>query len=53
MRRLQLSRTGAKLEKELSGDQRKRFQQVFAEAGPQAETGWRKVMALLTESWED
>jgi DNA-binding MarR family transcriptional regulator len=52
MKRLELSKTGASLEKELSGDQRARFEQVFAEAGPQAEAGWRKVMDLLSESWE-
>lgn len=53
MKRLQLSKTGVSLEKELSGDQRERFEEVFAKAGPQAEAGWRKVMALLAESWED
>ena len=53
MKRLRLSKAGARLEKELSGDQRKRFQQVFAKAGPGAEAGWRKVMTLLAESWEE
>lgn len=52
-KRLQLSKTGACLENELSGDQRERFEQVFAKAGPQAEEGWRAVMALLSESWEE
>lgn len=53
MKRLQLTRPGIRLENELSGDQRERFRQVFADAGKQAENGWRKVMALLAESWEE
>jgi DNA-binding MarR family transcriptional regulator len=53
MKRLQLNKRGAALEKELSGDQRQRFEQVFEKAGPQAEAGWRKVMALLAESAEE
>lgn len=53
MKRLQLSKTGSSLEKKLSGDQREHFEQVFAQAGPQAETGWRKVMDLLARSMED
>lgn len=53
IKRLRLSNTGASLEKELSGDQRERFEQVFAKAGSQAEAGWRKVMVLLAESLEE
>jgi DNA-binding MarR family transcriptional regulator len=47
MKRLRLTKKGAALEEELSGEQRRRFQSVFKEAGPAAEAGWRKVMALL------
>jgi DNA-binding MarR family transcriptional regulator len=53
IKRLQLSKKGTGLENELSGDQRQRFQQVFNEAGPQAEAGWRKVMELLGSSGEE
>ena len=52
IKRLHLSKKGEGLENELSGDQRQQFQQVFKEAGPQAEAGWRKVMGLLAESSE-
>jgi DNA-binding MarR family transcriptional regulator len=50
IKRLQLTKKGAKLEYELTGDQRQRFQQAFKEAGSQAEAGWRKVMGLLAQS---
>jgi len=50
IKRLRLTRRGAALERQLSGDQRRSFEQVFGKAGPQAEAGWRKVMALLAES---
>lgn len=53
IKRLYLSRKGAGLENELSGDQRQRFQQVFKQAGSQAEAGWRKVMALLVGLGEE
>jgi len=49
IKRLRLSKNGDRLESQLSGDQRQRFQEVFKEAGPQAEAGWRKVMRLLAE----
>ncbi len=52
IKRLSLTRAGAGLESELSGDQRKRFAAVFRQAGPQAEQGWREVMALLVQSGE-
>ncbi|MEJ2346198.1 MAG: MarR family winged helix-turn-helix transcriptional regulator [Gammaproteobacteria bacterium] len=52
IKRLRLTRRGAGLETQLSGDQRESFEQVFDKAGPQAEAGWRKVMALLAESAE-
>jgi len=50
VKRIKLSKTGEVLEFELSEDQRKRFDKVFKDAGPQAEAGWRKVMALLVSS---
>jgi len=50
VKRIKLTQLGAKLERELSGEQRKRFERVFELAGPQAEAGWRKVMGLLVES---
>lgn len=52
IKRLRLTRRGATLETQLSGDQRRSFERVFGEAGAQAEAGWRKVMALLAESGE-
>ncbi len=52
VKRLQLSKKGAALEGELSGLQRRRFRKVFEQAGPQAEAGWRRVMALLAEADE-
>lgn len=53
MKRLTLTRKGARLEAELTGDQRERFQRVFDEAGPKAEAGWRTVMGLLADAQKD
>jgi len=50
IKRLRLTARGRRLEAELSGEQRARFARVFAEAGPEAEAGWRRVMALLAAS---
>lgn len=50
IKRLRLTRTGAALERALSGDQRRRLRKVFEEAGPAAEAGWRRVMMLLARS---
>lgn len=50
VKRIKLSKAGARLEFELSDDQRQRFDSVFNEAGTQAEAGWRKVMGLLAAS---
>jgi len=50
VKRVSLTKKGAKLEAELSGEQRKRFEKVFKQAGAGAEAGWRKVMALLVDS---
>lgn len=50
VKRIKLSEAGIKLEFELSEDQRRRFEKVFKQAGPHAEAGWRKVMALMVLS---
>lgn len=49
IKRLRLTRKGAKLEHALSGDQRQRFMRAFREAGKESEAGWRKIMRLLAE----
>lgn len=49
IKRLKLTKAGNKLEKGLSGDQRRRFERVFSQVGPDAEMAWRKVMTLLTQ----
>jgi DNA-binding MarR family transcriptional regulator len=48
-KQLRLTDRGEALEEELSGGQRRRFERVFAQAGPDAETGWRDVMRRLTQ----
>jgi len=53
VKRIKLSKSGTKLEFELTDDQRKRFEKVFKIAGQKAEEGWRKVMQLLVESGEN
>jgi DNA-binding MarR family transcriptional regulator len=52
IRRLRLSAKGNKLEFELSEVQRRRFADIFKQAGPAAEKHWRQVMALLSEEIE-
>jgi len=52
IKRLQLSAKGRKLEFELSEVQRRRFADIFRQAGPAAEKHWRQVMALLSEEIE-
>lgn len=52
IKRLTLSAKGSMLENELSGAQRDQFARTFKEAGPEAEDGWRKVMALLARGQE-
>ena len=49
VKRLRLTRKGQRLEERLTGEQRAQLAAVFAEAGPRAEAGWRRVMALLGE----
>src|SRR6185312_11332047 len=43
-RLLQLTPAGIELERELSENQRQRIERAYAEAGPQAVEGFRKVM---------
>jgi len=49
LKRLRLTARGRALEAQLSGEQRARLAAVFERAGPAAEAGWRRVMALLAE----
>lgn len=49
IKRLSLSAMGSTLENELSSIQRDQFARIFREATPEAETGWREVMALLAK----
>ena len=47
IKRLQLSADGSELEYELTEVQRRRFADIFKQAGPAAEKHWRQVMNLL------
>ena len=50
VRHLSLTRSGAKLEAQLSGTQMAQLRQAFDAAGPEAHAGWNAVMsALLSE----
>ncbi|WP_456373852.1 MarR family winged helix-turn-helix transcriptional regulator [Thiolapillus sp.] len=46
-KQLSLSAKGSRLEASLTGEQRKQLARAFEHAGEDAESGWRKVMALL------
>ena len=50
VRLLQLTTPGSKLERVLSGTQRRHLEQVFATTGSVAESGWRSVMDRLSRS---
>jgi len=52
IKRLELSASGKKLEYELTEVQRRRFADIFKQAGPAAEKHWREVMKLLGEQIE-
>ena len=52
VKRLELSTSGKKLEYELTEVQRRRFADIFKQAGPVAEQHWREVMQLLGEQIE-
>jgi len=47
IKRLSLTDLGNRLERELSGDQRQRFAEIFNQVGPDAEKHWRQVMQKL------
>ena len=53
VKRLQLTATGAQLEERLTAPQRRRFEEVFRQVGPQAEQHWRSVMRLLAAGLQD
>ncbi len=44
---LHLTAAGARLERRLSGSERRRFARAFRAAGPAGARGWREVMRLL------
>jgi DNA-binding MarR family transcriptional regulator len=48
-RLLRLTSQGERLERALSGSQRKKLAQVFEALGPAAERAWRAVMAKVAE----
>ncbi len=50
IKRLNLTAKGARLEDQLTGPQRARFEEVFRQAGPEAEQHWREIMRLLADS---
>ena len=50
MKLLALTRKGARLESQLSSDQRSRFDRVFRAVGPAAERAWREVMRRVAEA---
>ena len=52
IRRLRLTAPGKKLEYELSETPRRRFAEIFAATGPEAEAHWHEVMALLGTHFE-
>ena len=47
VKRLKLTPKGRRLEEKLTGEQRAQLAEVFKQAGPEAEAGWRRVMELL------
>ena len=50
IKRLSLTAQGASLEDRLTGPQRDRFEEVFRQAGPEAEQHWRDIMQRLAGS---
>lgn len=50
VRELRLTSEGIRLETSLSGLQRRRMEEIFREAGPDAETAWREVMGRISEN---
>lgn len=50
MKLLALTRKGARLERQLSDDQRGRFERAFRALGPSAERAWREVMKRVADA---
>jgi DNA-binding MarR family transcriptional regulator len=50
IKRLTLTKRGAQLEQQLTGEQRRRFEEIFQQVGPEVEKNWRQVMHLLSEN---
>ena len=49
VRRLQLTRAGMRLEKQLTGMQHRHLREIFYDAGKNGERGWRRVMERMAE----
>jgi DNA-binding MarR family transcriptional regulator len=50
IKRLALTRRGVTLEQQLTGEQRRRFEEIFQQVGPEVEQHWRQVMQLLANN---
>jgi DNA-binding MarR family transcriptional regulator len=50
IKRLTLTKRGAELEQQLTGEQRRRFEEIFQQVGPDVEKHWRQVMQLLSKN---
>lgn len=50
IKNLRLTPEGQRLEAELTGAQMRRLETAFAQAGPEGEAGWRRVMADLAHA---
>jgi DNA-binding MarR family transcriptional regulator len=50
IKRLTLTKRGAELEQQLTGEQRRRFAEIFQQVGPEVEKHWREVMQLLSNN---
>jgi DNA-binding MarR family transcriptional regulator len=50
IKRLILTERGAELEQQLTGEQRRRFEEIFQQVGPEVEKHWRQVMQLLSKN---
>lgn len=48
---LSLSKQGEGLEQKLTRSQMQHLQKVFAQAGKEAEQGWREIMQLIPPAW--
>lgn len=48
IKRLRLTDKGAELENQLTGEQRRKFEEIFQQVGSEVEKNWRQVMELLS-----